>query len=358
MEAARIERLRTEMKKNELSAYLISNSYNRRYISGFTGSAGWVLITLDRAILLTDFRYMTQAPQQAVHFEVVEHGAQPLDNVRQLLSEMQIKELAFEQDHVSYAQYVQVEQALEGIRLTPSDSLIEQVRLVKDSSEIKVMREAAQLADQAFTHILKHIKPGVTEKAIALELEVFMRSHGAVSSSFEIIVASGERSALPHGIASDRLLQPNEFVKLDFGAYYQGYCSDITRTVVLGKPEAKHIEIYECVKKAQQTCLDGLKPGITGAQGDALARKVIEEAGYGAYFGHGTGHGLGMEVHEAPRLSKTCETVLQPGMCVTVEPGIYLPDFGGVRIEDDVVITENGIDILTQSTKELITIDI
>jgi len=200
---------------------------------------------------------------------------------------------------------------------------------------------------------LTRIKPGVSEKQIALDIEMFIRSNGGTSSSFDTIVASGERSALPHGVASDRLIGNDEFVKLDFGAYYKGYCSDITRTVVVGKPSAKHKEIYDIVLEANLACLAGLKPGLTGREGDALARDVIERYGYGPNFGHSTGHGLGMEVHEHPRLSKLSEQILEPGAVVTVEPGIYLPGFGGVRIEDDVVITDSGIRILTKSTKEL-----
>jgi Xaa-Pro aminopeptidase len=220
------------------------------------------------------------------------------------------------------------------------------------------MQEAADLADQTFTYILTKLKPGVSENEIALEMEIYMRKHGATSSSFDTIVASGERSALPHGVASDRLLQANEFVKLDFGAYYHGYCSDLTRTVVLGKPTERHKQIYDTVLEAQLLALEKLKPGMTGREVDAIARNVITKAGYGDHFGHGTGHGLGMEIHEAPRLSLLSDTVLEPGMVVTVEPGIYIPGFGGVRIEDDVVITENGIRILTKSSKDFTVVDV
>ena len=184
-----------------------------------------------------------------------------------------------------------------------------------------------------------------------------MRQNGAASVSFETIVASGERSALPHGKASDRVLKSGEFVKFDFGAYYKGYCSDITRTVVLGKPTDKHRQIYDIVLEAQMNALEHMKPGMTGKEADALTRDIIKRYGFGDYFGHSTGHGLGMEVHEAPRLSTLSETVLVPGMTVTVEPGIYLPDFGGVRIEDDVVVTKTGVQRLTQSTKDFIIID-
>ncbi|NOU72223.1 M24 family metallopeptidase [Paenibacillus sp. LMG 31458] len=357
MQEKRIERLRKVMQQQDLPAILITNAYNRTYVSGFTGSSGYVLITLDRALLLTDFRYMTQAPQQAKLFEVVEHKAKAIETVKELLKQQGITKLGFEQVDVSYGDFLSYQEGLAGIELVPTSRVVELIRMVKDEAELQIMQEAADLADQTFSHILSFIKPGVQEKDIALEIEMFIRKNGGTSTSFETIVASGERSALPHGKASDRVLQINEFVKLDFGAYYKGYCSDITRTVMLGKPTDKHKEIYDIVLEAQLNCLANLKPGITGREGDAFARDVIVKHGYGDYFGHGTGHGLGMEVHENPRLSKTEDMILTPGMVVTVEPGIYLPNFGGVRIEDDAVITDTGIKILTHSTKDFLIID-
>ncbi len=300
---------------------------------------------------------MTQAPEQAKDFEVVEHKPNVMLSVKELLEKSGIKRLGFEQNDLSYGAYTRYSADLAGIELVPTSDAVEKIRLVKDDAELRILQEASDLADATFSHILSVLRPGLTELEVALEIEMFIRRNGGTSTSFETIVASGERSALPHGKASERMLRNDEFVKMDFGAYYKGYCSDITRTVVLGKPTDKHKEIYGIVLEAQLGCLNGLKPGITGKEGDALARDVIASKGYGEYFGHGTGHGLGMEVHEAPRLSLQGDTVLEPGMVVTVEPGIYLPGFGGVRIEDDVVITESGIKILTHSTKELVIID-
>lgn len=357
MEQARLTRLRQLMGERKLQALLVTNSYNRRYMSGFTGSSGALIITADQAVLLSDFRYRSQAPQQAVNFQFIEHKPKMIETVQELLHEWNIKELGFEQQDVTYGTYAAYAAYLSGVSLIPTNSLIEELRMVKDDSELAIMLEAAELADRTFEHMLGFLKPGLTENEVALELETFMRRHGATSTSFETIVASGERSALPHGKASDRVLQLGEFVKMDFGAYYKGYCSDITRTVVLGKPTPKHREIYDIVLEAQLQTLEQIKPGMTGAEGDALARDVIKRYGYGDFFGHGTGHGLGMEVHEAPRLSMQGDVVLKPGMTVTVEPGIYLPDFGGVRIEDDIVITETGMRRLTQSSKDFIIID-
>lgn len=357
MQQARIERLRAVLQQQPCKALLITNATNRLYMTGFTGSSGMALITETKAYLLTDFRYMTQAPAQAAGYEVVEHAPNPIETVKDLLTGQGITRVGFEQNDMTYGAYRNTAKALGEIELVATEGVVEQLRMIKDDSEIAVMQEAADLADRTFTHILNYLKPGAKETDIALEIEIFVRKHGAASTSFETIVASGERSALPHGKASDRIIQPNEFVKLDYGAYYNRYCSDITRTVVVGKPTDKHKEIYGIVLEAQMEALDKIRPGMTGKEADGIARSVIARYGYGDYFGHGTGHGLGMEVHEAPRLSKQGETVLTPGMTVTVEPGIYLPGFGGVRIEDDIVITDSGIKILTHSSKDLIVLD-
>lgn len=357
MEKARLSRLRTLLVEHKLAALLVTGAHNRRYLSGFTGSSGYLLITADRAYLLTDFRYISQAGEQSKQFEIVEHQAKVSTTVKELLNKSGIKELGFEQQHVTYATYVSYSNDMAGIRLVPTDSLVEQLRTVKDETELAVMREAAELADKTFEHVLTTLKPGITENDVALTIEFFMRQHGAASTSFDTIVASGERSALPHGKAGERVLQAGEFVKMDFGAYYKGYCSDITRTVMLGKPTDKHREVYDIVLEAQLNAVEHIRPGMTGKEADWLARSIITKHGYGESFGHSTGHGLGMEVHEAPRLSMLSETVLAPGMTVTVEPGIYLPGFGGVRIEDDVVVTATGVQRLTQSTKNFIIID-
>ncbi|MCZ8516746.1 Xaa-Pro peptidase family protein [Paenibacillus filicis] len=354
MQQERINRLRGLLQEKGLPALLVTNATNRLYMTGFTGSSGYVLITETRAILLTDFRYATQAPQQAKGYEVIEHAPKPMETVRELLGTMGIKKVGFEQNDLTYGAYRATSQTLSGIELVPTEDLVETLRMVKDEGELAVMQEAADLADRTFEHILTFLKPGITENEVSLEIEMFVRRNGGAGSSFETIVASGERSALPHGKASSRVLGTNEFVKLDFGALFKHYCSDITRTVVLGKPSDKHREIYNIVLESQLKALEMIKPGMTGREADAVARDVIKSYGYGDNFGHGLGHGLGMEVHEAPRLSMQGDIVLKPGMVVTVEPGIYLPGFGGVRIEDDIVITETGNRRLTQSGKDLI----
>ncbi|AEI41208.1 M24 family metallopeptidase [Paenibacillus mucilaginosus] len=350
----RVHRLRELLDEKGIPALFITNATNRTYMTGFTGSSGYVLITASRAVLLTDFRYMTQAPQQAPGYEVVEHAPKVAETVKDILAREGITRLGFEASDLSFSAYRSYAEGLSPVELLPTEGLVETLRMVKDEGELAVMQEAADLADRTFTHILDFLKPGVKELDIALEIEMFVRRNGAASTSFETIVASGERSALPHGKASEKPFGNNEFVKLDYGAYYKGYCSDITRTVVLGTPSDKHREIYGIVLEAQMAALEAIRPGMTGREADAVARDIITKYGYGDHFGHGLGHGLGMEVHESPRLSKLGDTVLKPGMTVTVEPGIYLPGFGGVRIEDDIVITDQGNRRLTHSGKDLI----
>ncbi|QLG39597.1 Xaa-Pro peptidase family protein [Paenibacillus sp. FSL W7-1088] len=352
MENKRVNKLREAMHKHELTAMLITNPINRRYMTGFTGSAGYVLITEQEAYLLTDFRYMTQAPQQAKGFTVVEHGPKPLESVRELLASANIKQVGFEQDHVTYGTHTAYAEALQSIELKAVSGIVEQLRMFKDEDEIAVMQRAADLADATFSHVLQFAKAGMTEREVDLEMEFFMRKHGATSSSFDTIVASGERSAMPHGVASGKVIGQNELITFDFGALLDGYCSDLTRTIATGTPVPELRKIYDIVLEAQLHTLANLKPGMTGREADALARDIIAGHGYGEQFGHSTGHGLGMEVHEAPRLSKLSDDVLKPGMVVTVEPGIYIDGLGGVRIEDDVVITETGIHILTNSDKK------
>jgi len=357
MPNARVKRLRAQLSGAEDAAMIVASGVNRRYLSGFTGTSGVLLLTGERAALLTDFRYQEQAPLQAIGFDIIIHGPDLKATIAETLKSWGVARLLFEDEHVTYAEHAAWREALAPLELAPAGSVVEKLRELKDEDELAVMRAAADVADRAFSHILGFIRPGVAEIAIAAELEMFMRKSGATGPSFDTIVASGERSAMPHGVASGRTVGAGEFVTLDFGAYYQGYCSDLTRTLFVGRPTDKHREIYEIVKEAQAYALEHLKPGMTGREGDALTRDIISRYGYGDNFGHGTGHGLGMEIHESPRLSRTCDTVLQPGMVVTVEPGIYVPGFGGVRIEDDVVMTDTGIQILTRSSKELILLD-
>jgi Xaa-Pro aminopeptidase len=351
----RLKRLREAMDVQGLEAMLILKKENRFYISGFTGSTGYLLVTPEEAVMITDFRYTEQATAQCPHCRVVE-SKDFFDSLKGELAAKKLTKLGFEKDYVNYGLYETLHSRLEGVTLEPVSGIVEELRLYKDESELEIMRKAAKIADDAFTHILGFLRPGISEIDVATELEFFMRKQGAKCSAFDIIVASGARSSLPHGVASEKILEAGDFVTMDFGAYYQGYNSDLTRTVVLGQPSDKQREIYDIVLKAQLHALENIKVGMNGREADALARDIIAEHGYGVNFGHSLGHGLGIAVHELPNLSVKGDMVLKPGMVVTIEPGIYLPNFGGVRIEDDIVLKENGIEILTSSTKELLII--
>lgn len=350
---SKLTKLRQLLQAKELDGILISSSINRRYITGFTGTAGVALVSQTDARFVTDFRYTKQANDQIADFTVVEHQNGLNEEIKSQLKEMDIQKLGFEQDHVTYSQYTTFKDTFEA-ELIPVDNMVEALRIIKTSDELDIMKKAAKIADDAFEHIQAYIKPGVREIDISNELEFFMRKQGATSSSFDIIIASGKRSALPHGVASDKKIQAGELVTMDYGALYQGYCSDITRTVAVGEISEQLHSIYHVVLEAQLRGVTAIKSGITGKDADAATRDYIKEKGYGDYFGHSTGHGLGLEVHEAPSLSFRSEKPLETGMVVTVEPGIYIPEVGGCRIEDDVVVTETGNERLTLAPKELI----
>ncbi|MUV39666.1 Xaa-Pro aminopeptidase [Lentibacillus sp. JNUCC-1] len=350
MSTQKIEKLRELLEKESLDALLITSPVNRQYMTGFTGTAGAAIIAREGAVFITDFRYTAQATTQAKAYTVIEHKQSLEKEINQQLASLKVNTLGFEKDHVTYSQYERYSQLLTP-KLKATSGLVEALRIIKTDDELNVMQEAADIADAAFEHIKNFIKPGVKEIDVSNELEFFMRKQGATSSSFDIIVASGERSALPHGVASDKEIQSGELVTLDFGALYKGYCSDITRTVAVGDISDELRRIYDIVLEAQLRGVNELKPGMTGKEADALTRDYIKEQGYGDYFGHSTGHGLGMEVHESPGLSYKTEQKLKPGMVVTVEPGIYVPGVGGCRIEDDLVMTETGCKRLTNSSK-------
>jgi Xaa-Pro aminopeptidase len=350
----RLAALREGFSLAGIDGFLITRPENRRYMTGFTGSSGVALVSGDRAYFITDFRYVEQATNQAPEFHIVKHGLKMTDTIREVAEEAGIGRLGFEKDVVTYKQHEAFSSALAGIELIPTEGMVEALRKVKDEHEIEAIRQAEAIGDAAFSHVLDIMRPGMTEIDVALEIEWFMRKNGAEGIGFEVIVASGERGAMPHGVASSKKLAEGELVVMDFGAVYQGYRGDMTRTVSLGKASPMQRKLYNIVLRAQEAALEGIRPGKTGKEIDAIARKVIEDAGYGENFGHGLGHGVGLAVHEEPRLSVTGMEELVCGMVVTVEPGIYVPGFAGVRIEDLVVVSESGIRNITSSPKELI----
>jgi Xaa-Pro aminopeptidase len=349
----RLERLRGELAARELDGFLVTDILNVRYLSGFTGSDAVALVTTDDAILITDFRYAEQSAAECpgMILELVESHWAP--GAQRSIEKHDCRRIGFETHQLSYHDWSVLSAALSPGNLVPQEDLVGKLRLVKDELEIAAIREAVRIADLAYGHIVEFLKPGLPEREIAIELDYFMRRNGADKEGFDSIVASGPRSALPHGRSSDRHISKGELIVLDYGAVCQGYHSDITRTVVIGAPDARQQEIYGVVLEAQSRAISAVSPGLSGGEVDAVAREYIAGRGFGEYFGHGLGHGLGLDVHDGRILARNSEVMLESGMVVTVEPGIYIPGWGGVRIEDDVLVTDTGAEVLTRSPKTL-----
>lgn len=354
----RIKKVRDIIADSDFDSLLIDSDVNRFYLTGFTGSAGRVLFTPQKEYFITDFRYTEQAGQQTEGFEIVELNKDVIESINDILQKDGTKKLGFEAKTVNYYQYGKYEEKFKGIELVSTEDLIKNIRMTKDKHEIEMIKKAIEITDKAYDHILDYIEPGMTEKEIALELEIYQKKLGGSKNAFDFIVASGERSSMPHGVASDKQVKENELITLDFGTFYNGYCSDMTRTFVLGKASDKQKEIYNTVLKAQLAVIDQIKAGMTGVEADKIARDIITEAGYGDNFGHGLGHGIGVEVHEGPTASYKSEDTIIENSVVTDEPGIYIKGWGGVRIEDDLLITKDGCEVLNSSPKELIEVPV
>jgi Xaa-Pro aminopeptidase len=353
----RLAALRQRLAKEDLAAFLVASSPNRAYLSGFTGTSGVLVVTASDSLLLTDFRYTEQAATQAPEFTVVAAGPDPLADLTATVLRLGPSRTGFESRSVTVAVLRQWEERFGGATcLIPTDGLVEELRLLKDEEELSLLRRAARLTDRGFEFLTDFVRPGRTEREVSRELEFFLRRAGAEAAGFDFIVASGPRGALPHGVASDRVIQDGELVTVDYGCYVEGYTSDLTRTLAVGRVPERWREIYEVVRLAQEAGVAAVKPGRTGAEVDGEARAVIASAGYGEAFGHGLGHGVGREIHEEPRLRQTSTSVLRSGMVVTVEPGIYLPGQGGVRIEDLVLVTAEGGERLTNAPRDLRTL--
>lgn len=349
----RVEKLRKKMQEENLDSFLITSPYNLRYLTNFTGTTGLAVITLEKAFFITDFRYTEQAAAQAQGFEIIKNVGPIFEEVADLVQKEGLRELGFEETTVSFLEYSVLEEIIDA-QLIPISGMIEELREIKDEEEIAIIEKACSIADLAYDHILKMIQPGMTEIEVANQLDFYMRSLGASGVSFETIVASGLRSAMPHGVASKKIIEQGDLITIDFGCYYEGYVSDMTRTFAIGDPGEQLKEIYQIVLEAQLAVLEVAKPGVIGKQLDAVARDYITKHGYGEAFGHSTGHGIGLEIHEGPNVSVRAEKQFVPGNIITDEPGIYLPGIGGVRIEDDLLITSDGNRVLTHSPKELI----
>ena len=356
----RIDRFRQIMAENNLDAFIIANGDNRRFLSGFLGkdggieeSAGFLVISADRLVLTTDSRYTTQARDEAPLYDIVEYKAGLAKQLPEILAECHsVRRMGFEGRRISFGQYHDIEKELKekglAVELISSGDLTENLRVVKDETEIAYTRKAVAIAEDAFLKLLNEIKPGMTERDVAWRFEGIMRDCGAGGLSFPVICASGPNSALPHAMPGARKIEKDDPIVFDWGVRYRGYCSDTTRTVVLGKPDSELKKIHQTVRDAQQMAMDAICAGANGKAVDQIARDYIDRQGYKDRFGHGLGHGTGLAIHEAPRLSPLSSSMLEPGMIVTVEPGIYIPDFGGVRVENQVVVTEDGAESLNQ----------
>ena len=352
----RLQKLRQRFDEKRLEAILISQPENSYYLSGFDGSAGYLLITPQDTILATDFRYLEQAKTQAPDYKVFQIIGDIENWFPKLVAELNLKNLGFEAEHMTFAWYRQLTGILSKmqpkLRLVPVDGLVEPLRAVKEPEEIEFITKAAEISDSAFSYIEDRLQVGMTERDVAWEIEKFMREQGSQAVPFDIIVASGRNVALPHAKPSQRAIGSGEPVVIDIGARCGGYSSDLSRTICPGSPDATFNKIYDIVLGTQLAVMAMIKEGMSGGEVDQLARTVIEEAGYGKAFGHGLGHGIGLAPHELPHLGPNSSDQLTNGMVFTIEPGIYLTDWGGVRIEDLVIMEDDKIRIMSKARKD------
>ncbi len=363
---ARQKKLRGQLDENRLDALLVTHLPNIRYLCGFTGSSAALVLTSDRSIFFSDGRYIEQAKAEVQNSRVVIGRKPALVSAAEWLlawrsslrsSRKNYLSVGIEGEHVTVSTRSKLAKTLgSSCRLKEAPPLIERDRMVKDATEIKLLRAAAQMGSRLFQHVLKGIRPGVGENEVAANLEYAARRAGAEQMSFPTIIASGRRSALPHGVASAAKIPAKGFVVCDFGVILAGYCSDMTRTVHVGNPTAEAKRVYKSVLEAQQAAVEAVRPGASVAEVDGAARKLLEKHGLGKNFSHSTGHGVGLEIHESPRIAAGQTDVLEAGMVITIEPGVYIPQKFGVRIEDMVLVTETGCEVLTPTSKELITI--
>lgn len=339
--------LRKIMESRDLDGVLLFSLENIRYLSGFTGSDAVFFLTPKEAFFLTDSRYWTQAEDEVYDSQIIRYKKK-IDGIVTLLSDLNLKRVGFESPSLPFSLYQSLVEKLGAqVELVPLERELRNLRALKDESELSLIRSAIEIASEAFLYTMKILKAGAEEQQLSLEMEFFMKRHGAEATGFDIIVASGSRSALPHGRASDKKIETGDFVLIDFGSRFKGYHSDQTRTVFCGSSSSEQRKIYEIVKTAHDRAIEKIRPGILICEVDQAARDYIQSQGYGEYFGHGTGHGIGLAVHEDPMVNGENQDLLQEGMVFTIEPGIYIPGWGGVRIEDMVRVTSTGAEVLT-----------
>ena len=352
----RLTRLLEILDSHDLDSMLVDSASNRRYLSGFTGSTGWLIISSQKTYLAVDFRYVEQAKKEAPDFDILLVKGGIHDWLPALIKETGLRKLGLESDHLSLSVYQDLNQAIQGIdnstRIVPVKNIVESLRVVKDMEELTFIAKACQIADKTMIYAHSLLNPGITEKQLAWELESFIRQQGSDSIPFEIIVASGTNSAMPHARPTDRAISEGEPVTIDLGARVNGYCSDLTRSFIIGKDNADFNKIYNIVLGAQLTALSVVKSGMNAAEIDSIVRDIISHAGYRELFGHGLGHGVGLDTHELPGLRNNSVDVLLDGMVFTVEPGVYMPGWGGIRIEDTVTIENGKLKSLTEAGKK------
>lgn len=336
-------------------AALVTDETSIFYFTGFPHSEGYLLITKDNSYLLVDFRYI-EAAQNTVKSSQVVMFSNPFETINNFISANNIKEILLESDKITVSAFKTMQKEIKAELISDDklSELIKDLRIIKSADEIEKLKIAQNIAEKAYLEVLNMVKPGVTERQIALELEYLMKKYGAEKIAFDLITVTGKKTSLPHGVPSDVEVRNGDFVTFDIGAVYEGYHSDMTRTIAVGEVSDKQKEIYSIVLKSHLAGLDAVKAGVSGFDVDKVCRDIIKDAGYGEFFGHGTGHGVGLEIHEEPRVSPKGETILKSGMIITVEPGIYLPDEFGVRIEDTVLVTDNGFETFAHIPKELI----
>jgi Xaa-Pro aminopeptidase len=381
----RVRELRDRLKTENLDALLITNSQNQGYLTDFPDPLGFLLIAEREMVFITDFCYLQEVPKSHNSIRVVafgplrlrsgaseprpflpvaksrpfgadgleEQGPSRLETLAGVLREIEVERLGFEAAGITYSDYQEFTKKLSFLKLIPTRGLVEEMRLIKDGQEVDRLKKAAQIGDRAFEDIVDFIKPGLAEYEVANRLEYLIRAGGAQRSAFSIVVGSGHRASLPHAAPTDKVLRAGDVIVLDYGVHFQGYNSDMTRTLFLGRMTERQRNIYSVVLQAQIEALDSVRPGIKCSELDQVAREIIAREGYGKFFGHGLGHGIGRDVHEAPRLAQDNDSSLEAGMLITIEPGIYIPDWGGVRIEDTVLVTPEGCEVLTRAPKEL-----
>jgi Xaa-Pro aminopeptidase len=351
----RIDELRSKFDNNGIDAFLVRKLPNVRYLSGFSGSAGTLLITRSKNFFISDFRYKTQSATEVDKgFEIIIYVQNSLNFLKDIIQENGLKKIGFEADFVTFAEANLLKRDFPEAEFVPMENTVESITVKKNAAEIELTRKAVDITDKVFLELLNIIKPGITERQVAAHISFYHKMFGADGDSFDAIVAAGERSAFPHARPTDRMINQGELVKLDFGCTCSGMKSDMTRTIAIGKIPDECTKIYEIVREAQKRALESVKAGMHARAVDAVARDFIKENGYGNNFGHGLGHGLGYDIHEKPALNERAEYVLEENNIITIEPGIYVEGLGGVRIEDDVIVTKEGCEILNKSPKELI----